>query len=58
VESYTRAIQIKPDFVQAHFNLGVARLYTGDRDSALREVEVLKALDAAKAVELSKLIQP
>jgi hypothetical protein len=40
----------------AHYNLGVAYLVTGDKDSALEEYKILKTLDAEKANELFKLI--
>jgi tetratricopeptide (TPR) repeat protein len=44
VEAYRQAIQIQPDFVIAHFYLGLAYLELNDRESALKEYDMLKKM--------------
>jgi tetratricopeptide (TPR) repeat protein len=56
VEAYKQAIKIKPDFEGAHYNLGVAYLVTGDKESALKEHKILQTLDAEQANKLFNLI--
>jgi tetratricopeptide (TPR) repeat protein len=55
IEAYKQAISIKPD-AEAHYNLGVAYYKSGDKDSALKEYEILKTLDMSMANELLKII--
>lgn len=49
IEAYKQAIKLKPDYVEAHFNLGLSYLILGDKDSAYDEYELLKNLDPHKA---------
>jgi len=56
VESYKRAIQIKPGLAEAHLNLGMTYLRIGDRGSALEEYKILKGLDKDMANKLFNLI--
>ena len=56
IEAYKQAIRIRPDYVRAHSNLGVAYLETGGKGSALEEYKILKTLDAELANKLFKLI--
>jgi tetratricopeptide (TPR) repeat protein len=56
IESCKQAIRIDPDYVYAHFNLGLAYHYSNDRNSALEQYEILKSLDTEMANELLKVI--
>ena len=66
IKYYKQAIKIKPDFVLAHENLanlvdaryrsGITHLKNGNKDSALKEYEILKTIDANMANELLKII--
>ena len=56
VESYKRAIRIKPDYAEAHFNLGFTYFFLNDRGSALEEYKILKGLEPEKANKLFNLI--
>jgi hypothetical protein len=56
VEPYKQAIRIKPNYAEAHYNLGGAYLITGDKGSALEEYKILKTLDAGIADKLFKMI--
>ena len=47
-----RAVELDPDSARAHHYLGLACLSLGDRESALRQHEALRALDPARASEL------
>jgi len=55
-DAYKKAIQIQPDFVLAHFFLGLIYLETGDRNRALAEYNILKDLDQNYANDLLKMI--
>ncbi len=57
IEAYKQALRIKPDDVRMHFNLGVTYLSAGDRDSAIKQYEILKTLDSNLATRLSSLIK-
>ncbi len=48
----------KDSLVTEHQNLGRAYLYSGNRDGATQEYNTLTSLDAAKAAELQKEINP
>jgi tetratricopeptide (TPR) repeat protein len=54
-EAYKKAIQIKPDFVLAHFFLGLMYLDVRDRNRALEEYKILKDLDPNYADDLFQL---
>mgnify|MGYP006268701361 CR=1 FL=1 len=56
IESYKQAIRIKPDLAEAHLNLGMVYLRTGDRGSALEEYKILRNLDKDLADRLFSLI--
>lgn len=56
VKACKRAIRIKPDFVLAHYHLGLAYLMTSDKSSALKEYNILKDLDSGLASELFGVI--
>ncbi len=52
IEAYKQAVNIKPDYSEAHFNLGLSYIILGDRDSALAEYKILKDLDPQMAKNL------
>lgn len=56
VEALKRAIQLKPDYAEAHLALGKAYLRLGDKDSALEEYKILKQLNRGWANNLFTLI--
>jgi tetratricopeptide (TPR) repeat protein len=56
IDAFKMAIIITPDFAEAHYNLGVAYLETGDKGSALEEYKILKTLDVELANKLFKRI--
>jgi len=57
IESLRQAVKIKPDYVDAHANLGFIYLTAGDKDSALEEYKILKTLGAIQADQLYNAIQ-
>lgn len=48
-DCYRRAVQLAPDHVAGHLNLGIALAATGDLDAATRAYEAVLALDAGHA---------
>jgi tetratricopeptide (TPR) repeat protein len=38
MEAYKQAIQLKPDFADAHYNLGISFDLMGDGDNAIRHI--------------------
>jgi Flp pilus assembly protein TadD len=56
IQAFKQAIKISPDNAALHFTLGSVYLEAGDKDSAAKEYEILKTLDAEKANELLSLI--
>ena len=52
IEPCKQAIFIKPDYTNAHFDLGSAYLQLGDKESALKQYEIVKTLDKKIAEEL------
>jgi tetratricopeptide (TPR) repeat protein len=56
IEAYKQAIRIKPNYAEAHKNLGVVCLVTGDRNSALAELNILKSLNSQFANDLAEQI--
>ncbi len=56
IESFKQAIRIKPGYAEAHLSLGFTYLLTGEKDSALKEYEILKTLDTGLSNELFNLI--
>lgn len=57
LEAYKQAIRIKPDFMIAHFFLGLAYLELRDKNSALKEYKILKDLDRNYAKDLLNMIE-
>jgi tetratricopeptide (TPR) repeat protein len=55
-DAYKKAIQIKPDFVLAHFFLGLIYLEARDKTHALEEYKILKDLDRDYANGLFRMI--
>ena len=56
-DAYKKAIQIQPDFVLAHFYLGLIYLEARDRNHALEEHKILKNLDRNYADDLLNMIR-
>ena len=56
ITHYQESLRIRPSYVEAHYNLGVAFLISKDRDSALQEYKILKGLDEHWANKLFDLI--
>jgi tetratricopeptide (TPR) repeat protein len=54
IDSVKQAVRIKPDYALAHFGLGLIYATLHDKDSALKEYEILKGLDRKLANELLK----
>jgi tetratricopeptide (TPR) repeat protein len=56
IEALKKAIALRPDYVTAHYNLGMARLRQRRPREAIREYEILKAIDEGAASTLKKAI--
>jgi tetratricopeptide (TPR) repeat protein len=54
--AYKRAIELKTDFAEAHYNLGVLSLALGDRNQAEQEYNTLQSLNSDLATVLLKRI--
>jgi tetratricopeptide (TPR) repeat protein len=57
LDAYKKAIQIQPDFVFAHFYLGLIYLEMRDRNHALEEYKILKNLNRDYARDLLNMIR-
>jgi tetratricopeptide (TPR) repeat protein len=58
LEAFKRAIQLKPDFGKAYYNLGKSYLTSGNRNAALEQYNILQTLDPDWAEKLDGLINP
>lgn len=58
IEAFKQATRLKPDFGTAYYNLALGYLALGDRDAALVQYNILKAIDADLAEKLFSLINP
>lgn len=58
IEAFKQATRLKPDFAAAYYNLALGYLASGDRESALVQYNILKAMDADLAEKLFSLINP
>ncbi len=57
LEAFKQAIKIKPDYAEAHYNLGVLYLYyVKDRGMALQQYKILKDLNTETANKFFNLI--
>ena len=56
IEFFKQAIRIKPDYADAHNNLGLAYLGLNDRGSALEQYKILKKLDTEQVNKLFNFI--
>ncbi len=56
-DAYSQAINLKPEYPNAHEYMGRTYLAMGNKDCAMREYEILKLLDAKMAAELLQAIQ-
>jgi tetratricopeptide (TPR) repeat protein len=52
VAAFKQAINIKPDYVEAHYGLGLSYLILDDKVSALGQYKILKTLDPKEADSL------
>src|SRR5688572_18917331 len=58
IEAFKQATRLKPDYGDAYYNLAVGYLALGDRDAAMVQYNILKAIDADLAEKLFSLINP
>ncbi len=56
VKAFQQAINVRPNFAQARYNLGVAYFATGNRKGAQDEYNALRRLDPARAAKLQAVI--
>jgi tetratricopeptide (TPR) repeat protein len=56
IKAFRQAINVRPDFPQARYNLGVAYFATGNRKGASDEYTALRRLDPARAAKLQAII--
>ncbi len=56
IEACKQVIRINPDYADAHYNLGIAYDFLNDRNSALRQYEILKSLNSKLANKLFDFI--
>jgi tetratricopeptide (TPR) repeat protein len=56
IANFRKAVQIKPDFPEAHFSLGLSYVSIGDLKSAQDECEVLKTMNPTLANHLKKCL--
>ena len=57
LDSLKRAVEINPDSVEGHFNLGLTFLRIGDKESAMKEYTILKDLSQDRAETLRGVMQ-
>jgi len=57
LDSLKRAVEINPDSVDGHFNLGLTFLRIGDKESAMKEYTILKDLSQDRAEMLRGAMQ-
>jgi len=57
LEALKRAVEVTPDSVQGHYNLGLIYLRVGDKESAMKEYMILKDLSEDLAGTLRRLIK-
>jgi len=56
VKAFKQTIFLKPDFADAHYNLGIIFLFLHNKGSALEEYKILKDLNQDKGDELFNAI--
>jgi tetratricopeptide (TPR) repeat protein len=56
IDSYKRALLLKPLMPEGHLNLGMTYLKLGDKGSAIEEYKILKEVDKEMANRLFNLI--
>jgi len=56
IAAFNKALEIRPRYSSARFNLALIYLKKGDRQSALAQYEALKEFDVTMADELKKKI--
>jgi tetratricopeptide (TPR) repeat protein len=58
VSAFRNAIQLKPDFGKAYYNLGKSLLAMGNREGAVEQYNILQNLNQDWAERLNNLINP
>ncbi|MBI5665457.1 MAG: tetratricopeptide repeat protein, partial [Nitrospirae bacterium] len=56
IETFKKVLEITPDAAGAHYNIAISSLRLNDRESALKEYEILKGLDPQIAEKLQSEI--
>lgn len=54
--SYEKALNLKPDLAEAHFNVAAIKILQGDRQGAIEKQQILQRIDPQKANKLRELI--
>ena len=57
IEAYKTVVKLRPKLAVAHYNLGLSYLAINDRESARKQYEILRPLNADMANELQKAIR-
>ena len=57
LRQYTEALRINPNITEPHYNLGIAYFMMGNRNSALKEYEILKTMNPGLANALYERIK-
>lgn len=57
IAALRKAIALRPRYVVAHHNLGMALLKEGDREGARKEVRILRDIDEGAAASLEKEVE-
>ncbi len=56
MECYKKAVEIKPEFAEARYNLGIVYLRFGQKDEAMKQCEILKGLNGPLSKQLMDAI--
>lgn len=57
IEAYKRVVKLRPQLAAAYFNLGLTYVAINDKESARRQYEILKPLNANMARQLQEVIR-
>ena len=57
IEAYKAVVKLRPNLAVAHYNLGLSYIAINDKESARKQYEILKPLNAEMANELQKAIR-
>lgn len=56
VEAFKQAISLRPEYLKAHYTICKTYAEMGDKENALKELEIVKKTDSQSANELSQII--